>query len=126
MWQYVVKRLILMIPTLIGAALVIFFLMNLVPGDMALLIIGGDQGGDVNVHELAKLRGQLGLDRPLVTVGYRNAAVISRMTRSTVLEVRREDYVRTAWAKGLRERWTVTKHALKNAILPVITITSPS
>ena len=34
----------------------------------------------------------------------------------------REDYVRTAWAKGLRERWVVTKHALKNAILPVITI----
>jgi len=59
---------------------------------------------------------------PIVTVGYRNAAVISRMTRSTVLEVMREDYVRTAWAKGLRERWVVTKHALKNAILPVITI----
>jgi peptide/nickel transport system permease protein len=44
------------------------------------------------------------------------------MTRSTVLEVMREDYVRTAWAKGLRERWVVTKHALKNAILPVVTI----
>ncbi len=246
MWQYVVKRLLLMIPTLIGAALVIFLLMNLVPGDVALLIIGGDQGGDVNPHELMKLRQQLGLNRPLymqflswlwgvvrldfgkslwtgasvieelmirlplslevaiaativsiliaiplgtlaairqdtwvdyvvrvvsigglampafwtgiliilflviyfewsppleyvsitrdpwenfqqlvwpiVTVGYRNAAVISRMTRSTVLEVMREDYVRTAWAKGLHERWVVTKHALKNAILPVITI----
>src|SRR5262247_4391504 len=246
MWQYIVKRLLLMIPTLIGAALVIFLLMNIIPGDVALLIIGGDQGGDINPRELAKLRGQLGLDRPLyeqfltwlwnvirldfgkslwtgapileeimirlpvtleiaifatvvsiiiaiplgtlaairqdtwvdyvvrvisigglampafwtgiliilllviyfewsppleyvsitrdpwenfqqlvwpiVTVGYRNAAVISRMTRSTVLEVMREDYVRTAWAKGLRERWVVTKHALKNAILPVITI----
>jgi peptide/nickel transport system permease protein len=246
MWQYVVKRLLLMIPTLFGAALVIFLLMNLVPGDVALLIIGGDQGGDINTHELEKLRQQLGLNRPLfvqflswlwgvirldfgkslwtgasvieelmirlplslevaiaatvvsiliaiplgtlaairqdtwvdyvvrvisigglampafwtgiliilllviyfewappleyvsitrdpwenfqqlvwpiVTVGYRNAAVISRMTRSTVLEVMREDYVRTAWAKGLRERWVVTKHALKNAILPVITI----
>ena len=246
MWQYVVKRLLLMIPTLLGAALVIFLLMNLVPGDVALLIIGGDQGGDINTHELEKLRQQLGLNRPLfvqflswlwgvmrldfgkslwtgasvieelmirlplslevaiaatvvsiiiaiplgtlaairqdtwvdyvvrvisigglampafwtgiliilllviyfewappleyvsitrdpwenfqqlvwpiVTVGYRNAAVISRMTRSTVLEVMREDYVRTAWAKGLRERWVVTKHALKNAILPVITI----
>jgi len=246
MWQYVVKRLLLMIPTLLGAALVIFLLMNLVPGDVALLIIGGDQGGDINTHELEKLRQQLGLNRPLfvqflswlwgvmrldfgkslwtgasvieelmirlplslevaiaatvvsiiiaiplgtlaairqdtwvdyvvrvisigglampafwtgiliilllviyfewappleyvsitrdpwenfqqlvwpiVTVGYRNAAVISRMTRSTVLEVMREDYVRTAWAKGLRERWVVMKHALKNAILPVITI----
>ena len=246
MWQYVVKRLLLMIPTLIGAALVIFLLMYLVPGDVALLIIGGDQGGDVNLQELAKLRDRLGLNRPLyvqflswlwgvmrldfgkslwtgasvveelairlplslevaiaatlvsiliaiplgtlaairqdtwvdyvvrvvsigglaipafwtgiliilflviyfewspplefvsltrdpwenfqqlvwpiVTVGYRNAAVISRMTRSTVLEVMREDYVRTAWAKGLRERGVVMKHALKNAILPVITI----
>jgi peptide/nickel transport system permease protein len=65
MWQYIVKRLLLMIPTLIGAALVIFLLMNIIPGDVALLIIGGDQGGDINPRELAKLRTQLGLDRPL-------------------------------------------------------------
>jgi peptide/nickel transport system permease protein len=246
MWQYVTKRVLLMIPTLIGAALVIFLLMNIVPGDIALLIIGGDQGGDINPRELAKLRAQLGLDRPLymqflswlwdvvrldfgkslwtgapimeelwirlplslevailatvvstiiaiplgtiaairqdtwvdyvvrvisigglaipafwtgimiilflviffewgpplefvsitedpwenfkmlvwpiVSVGYRNAAVTTRMTRSTILEVMREDYIRTAWSKGLRERVVVTKHALKNAMLPVITI----
>ena len=66
MWQYVVKRLLLMIPTLLGAALVIFLLMNIIPGDVALLIIGGDQGGDINPRELAKLRTQLGLDRPAV------------------------------------------------------------
>src|SRR5262245_62720932 len=65
MWQYIVKRLLLMIPTLIGAALLIFLLMNIIPGDVALLIIGGDQGGDINPRELAKLRTQLGLDRPL-------------------------------------------------------------
>jgi len=59
---------------------------------------------------------------PILSVGYRYAAVTARMTRSTVLEVMREDYVRTAWAKGLRERAVVVKHALKNAILPVITI----
>jgi peptide/nickel transport system permease protein len=246
MWQYVTKRVLLMIPTLLGAALVIFLLMNIVPGDIALLIIGGDQGGDINPRELARLRAQLGLDRPLymqflswlwdvvrldfgkslwtgapimeellirlplslevailativstiiaiplgtiaairqdtwvdyvvrvisigglaipsfwtgiliilflviffewgpplefvsitedpwenfkqlvwpiVSVGYRYAAVTTRMTRSTVLEVMREDYIRTAWAKGLRERIIVTKHALKNAMLPVITI----
>jgi peptide/nickel transport system permease protein len=246
MWQYVTKRVLLMIPTLIGAALVIFLLMNIVPGDIALLIIGGDQGGDINPRELAKLRAQLGLDRPLyvqffswlwdvvrldfgkslwtgapimeelwirlplslevailatvvsviiaiplgtiaairqdtwidyvvrvisigglaipsfwtgiliilflviffewgpplefvsitedpwenfkmlvwpiVSVGYRNAAVTTRMTRSTVLEVMREDYIRTAWSKGLHERIIVMKHALKNAMLPVITI----
>ena len=54
--------------------------------------------------------------------GYRNAAVSTRLTRSTVLEVMREDYIRTAWAKGLRERMVVVKHTLKNAMLPVITI----
>ena len=54
---------------------------------------------------------------PAASVGYRYAAVTTRMTRSTVLEVMREDYVRTAWAKGLRERAVVVKHALKNAIL---------
>jgi peptide/nickel transport system permease protein len=235
-----------MIPTLIGAALLIFLLMNIIPGDVALLIIGGDQGGDINPHELAKLRTQLGLDRPLyeqflawlwgvmrldfgkslwtgapileeimirlpltleiaifatiistiiaiplgtlaairqdtwvdyavrvfsigglaipafwtgiliilflviyfewgpplefvsltsdpwenikqliwpiVTVGYRNAAVAARMTRSTMLETMREDYIRTALAKGLQERTVVVKHALKNAFLPVLTI----
>jgi peptide/nickel transport system permease protein len=246
MSQYIVKRLLLMIPTLIGAALLIFLLMNIIPGDVALLIIGGDQGGDINPHELAKLRTQLGLDRPLyeqflawlwgvmrldfgkslwtgapileeimirlpltleiaifatiistiiaiplgtlaairqdtwvdyavrvfsigglaipafwtgiliilflviyfewgpplefvsltsdpwenikqliwpiVTVGYRNAAVAARMTRSTMLETMREDYIRTALAKGLQERTVVVKHALKNAFLPVLTI----
>src|SRR5262245_65978603 len=44
------------------------------------------------------------------------------MTRSTLLEVLREDYIRTAWAKGLRERAVVIRHALKNAMLPVITL----
>ena len=59
---------------------------------------------------------------PVLTVGYRYAAVTTRMTRSTVLEVMREDYIRTAWAKGLQERAVVIRHALKNAMLPVITL----
>src|SRR6058998_2725898 len=236
MWQYVLKRLLLMIPTLLGVALVVFLLMHVVPGDIALLILGaGDQGGDVNLFELQKVRNKLGLDRPLyeqffswvwgivrldfgnslwtgapvieelrirfpltlviaiplgtlaairqdtwvdygvrvisigglaipnfwtgillilflviyfqwspplvfvplwenpwenfkqliwpiVTVGYRNAAVSTRLTRSAVLEIMREDYIRTAWAKGLREFIVVIKHTLKNAMLPVITI----
>jgi peptide/nickel transport system permease protein len=246
-WQYIVKRILLMITTLLGAALVVFLLMNVVPGDTALLILGtGEQGGDVNLQDLERLRARLGLNRPLheqffswlwgivrldfgtslwsgapiseelsnrlpmtlqvalfatlistviaiplgtlaavrqdtwvdylvrvisigglaipafwtgiliilflvvyfewspplvfvplwedpwenlkqlvwpiVTVGYRNAAVGTRMTRSAVLEVMREDYIRTAWAKGLQERLVVVKHTLKNAMLPVITI----
>ena len=59
---------------------------------------------------------------PALIVGYRFSATASRMTRSTMLEVLREDYVRTARAKGLGERAVVIRHALKNALIPVITI----
>ncbi len=61
---------------------------------------------------------------PAVSVGYRYSAVSMRMTRSTVLEVLREDYVRTARAKGLRESLVVLRHALRNALLPVVTVVS--
>lgn len=60
---------------------------------------------------------------PALALGFRLSAIVSRMTRSTMLEVLREDYIRTAWAKGLRERVIIFRHALKNALLPVITIT---
>ena len=59
---------------------------------------------------------------PAVAVGYRYAAVVVRMTRSAMLEVLREDYVRTARAKGLFEKVIINQHALKNALLPVITL----
>ncbi len=59
---------------------------------------------------------------PAAVLGFRLAAATMRMTRSTVLEVLREDYVRTAWAKGLGGRIVVYKHALKNALIPVVTI----
>jgi peptide/nickel transport system permease protein len=59
---------------------------------------------------------------PALAVGYRYSAVATRMTRSAVLEVLREDYIRTARAKGLWERVVLTRHALKNAMLPVITV----
>jgi peptide/nickel transport system permease protein len=59
---------------------------------------------------------------PAAILGFRLSAATMRMTRSTLLEVLREDYVRTAWAKGLDERLIIYKHALKNALIPVITI----
>jgi peptide/nickel transport system permease protein len=59
---------------------------------------------------------------PAITVGYRYAAVSMRMTRSTMLEVMREDYIRTARAKGLLRRIIINRHALKNALLPVVTL----
>jgi len=59
---------------------------------------------------------------PAAVLGLRLSAATMRMTRSTLLEVLREDYVRTAWAKGLGERLIIYKHALKNALIPVVTI----
>jgi len=50
------------------------------------------------------------------------AAVLMRLTRSAMLEVLRNDYIRTAWSKGLRERTVVWRHALKNALIPVVTL----
>jgi peptide/nickel transport system permease protein len=246
MRTYLTKRLLLIVPTLLGVAVVVFLIMRVIPGDVSLLILGGDQTGRIDPQQLAALRHQLGLDQPLavqfatwlwgvmrldfgtslwtgqpvidevlirlplslevailativsvilavplgmlaavrqdtwvdyairvvsiggqaipsfwvgilvilflviyfgwgppleftppwvdpwanfqqlvwpvVTIGYRYAAVTTRMTRSTVLEVLREDYIRTAWAKGLRDRAVVIRHALKNAMLPVVTL----
>ena len=245
MRTYLAKRLLLVVPTLLGVAALVFVIMRVIPGDVALLILGGD-GGNIDQAQLVAMHRELGLDQPLLvqfgtwlwgvlrfdfgtslwtgqpvveellirlplslelaflatgvsvliaiplgmlaaarqdtwvdyvvrvisigglaipsfwvgilvilllviyfgwgppleftppwvdpwanfqqmvwpvlTVGYRYAAVTTRMTRSTVLEVLREDYIRTAWAKGLAERVIVIRHALKNAMLPVITL----
>jgi len=59
---------------------------------------------------------------PALAVGYRSSALIMRITRSSLLEVMREDYIRTAWAKGQTGRVVIWRHALKNAMLPVVTI----
>ncbi len=59
---------------------------------------------------------------PALAVGYRYSAVTTRMTRSALLEALREDYIRTAWAKGLGQRVITLRHALRNALLPVITV----
>jgi len=59
---------------------------------------------------------------PSVTLGMLSLAIIARMTRSSMLEVIRQDFIRTARAKGLRERATIGRHALKNALLPIVTI----
>jgi peptide/nickel transport system permease protein len=246
MRQYILKRLLLMIPTLFGVAVLIFFLLRVVPGDIVELKYAGT-GSYAPKEALARERAQLGLDKPIwqqfvswiwgivrldfgtsmwtgqpitheiairlelsielalmatfvavlisiplgalaavkqdtwidyfvrifsiaglsipsfwlgiviiltfiiyfrwlppltftpfwwvdpkanlsqliwpaLAVGYRYSAVATRMTRSAMLEVLREDYVRTARAKGLWERAVVIRHALKNALLPVITV----
>jgi peptide/nickel transport system permease protein len=59
---------------------------------------------------------------PAIIVGMSMAGMLMRLTRTMMLEVLRQDYIRTAWAKGLRERVVILRHALKNALIPVITI----
>ncbi|MDC3413790.1 ABC transporter permease [Aquibacillus sp. 3ASR75-11] len=59
---------------------------------------------------------------PALTLGVMSAAMITRMVRSSMLEVLNEDYIRTAEAKGVRSFWVILKHAFRNALIPVITI----
>ena len=59
---------------------------------------------------------------PAIVLGMEMSGMTMRMTRTMMLEVLRQDYIRTAWAKGLKERIVVTRHALKNALIPVVTI----
>ena len=78
-------------------------------------------GGYVSPGEdlAANLRGML---LPALVLGSGNAAVLMRHTRSAMLGVLRQDYIRTARAKGVRERFVVLKHALRNALVPVVTL----
>jgi peptide/nickel transport system permease protein len=251
MYQYIAKRVLLTIPTLLGAAALVFILMRLIPGDICLVRLGGG-GGSFDPKALVACHAEIGVDRPFIvqfaefiwglvrfdfgrsmwsgkpvsteilarlpisleiallgtavaisiaiplgtisalkqntwidvvvrifaiggiatpsfwlgimsvllvldlsawingtpwmppidyvpiwkdpirnlsmailpaiTVGYRYAAVSMRMTRSAMLEVMREDYIRTARSKGLLNKIIVNRHALKNALLPVVTL----
>ena len=245
MYRYLIRRILLMVPTLIGAAILVFILMRLIPGDIVRMRMGGGSGG-VSQEIVDAERKRLGIDKPMwaqfvdwsvgilkgdmgksmwtgnpvtqeiaarfpvslevaliatflavilaiplgtmaalkqdswvdyavrifsiaglatpsfwlgililllfvsvfkwmppltytplwqdpianlaqtlwpaLATGYRYSAVATRMTRSSVLEVLREDYIRTARAKGLFENLVVNRHALKNAMLPVITV----
>jgi peptide/nickel transport system permease protein len=245
MWKYLLKRFLLMLPTLLGVAIVTFTLIRIIPGDVVELRYSGDRGA-VSQELLDKERARIGLDQPVwrqfvtwilgvarldfgtsmwtgapiweeirlrfalsvqvaimatmvavllaiplgvlaalkqdtwidyavrlfsiaglatpsfwlgivailvllivfkwlppmvytpfwvnpwqnlaqliwpaLAVGYRYSAVATRMTRSAMLEVLREDYIRTARAKGLMEKLILSRHALKNAMLPVMTV----
>jgi peptide/nickel transport system permease protein len=59
---------------------------------------------------------------PALLLGVTSSASLMRLTRTTMLEVLRQDYIRTAWSKGLRERVVIVRHALRNAMIPVITL----
>ena len=66
MRTYILKRILLMVPTLLGAATLVFLIMRVIPGDVALLIFGGDQAGHIDPKQLADMRQRLGLDDPLL------------------------------------------------------------
>ena len=245
MLRYTINRVLLMIPTLFGVAVLVFFMLRVVPGDIVEIKLRGD-GGSVTQETIDSERKRLGLDRPLLTqfadfmvgmakgdfgismwterpvwteiairlelsmqvalmatiiavllaipmgtmaalfrdtwidytvriltigglsipsfwfgmlimlsllaffnwlppitftpiyvdpwenlkqliwpamaVGYRYCAVVARMIRSSLLEVLNEDYIRTARAKGVYERLVISRHALRNALLPAITV----
>ncbi|MGH2617162.1 MAG: ABC transporter permease [Thermomicrobiales bacterium] len=59
---------------------------------------------------------------PAFALGFSAAGLLARLVRSSMLDVLREDYVRTAWAKGLPEQWIIVRHALRNALIPALTI----
>ena len=103
MWKYIVKRFLLMILTFL---IVFKWLPPMVYTPFW-------------VNPWANLEQ---LIWPALAVGYRYSAVATRMTRSAMLEVLREDYIRTARAKGLTQKLILRRHALKNAMLPVITV----
>ena len=62
---------------------------------------------------------------PTVTLGALPSAYLARVTRASMLEVLRQDYVRTAWAKGLAEQTVILRHVVRNALLPVLTLAGP-
>ena len=77
-------------------------------------------------YQLGEWHGDLGqLWLPAFALGFPYASIVARLTRASMLEVIRQDYIRTARAKGLRETVIIARHALRNALIPVITILGP-
>jgi oligopeptide transport system permease protein len=77
-------------------------------------------------YELGGWKGDIGqLWLPAFALGFPYASIVARLTRASMLEVIRQDYIRTARAKGLKEMLVIVRHALRNALIPVITILGP-
>lgn len=99
----------------LGSILILIFAkwLETVTNGTFFYVLGGWTGGI----------GQLWL--PAFALGFPYASIVARLTRASMLEVIRQDYIRTARAKGLRETVVVARHALRNALIPVITILGP-
>lgn len=120
--QYKLDDRVAMLVVLMGFSMPIFWLgiiMQIIFGlKLGILPVSGMQSpGQTGFFDLIKH-----LILPAVALATGATAIIARMTRSSMLEVIRQDYIRTARAKGLDERLTISRHALKNALVPVVTV----
>lgn len=111
--QYSFSDISLMIVALLGVSLPSFWL-----GLMFILYLSVK----IQIFPVAGWGTFMHVVLPALTLGTGGAAIVARMTRSSMLEVIRQDYIRTAKAKGVKEQIIVYKHALKNAMIPVITV----
>lgn len=111
--QYSLVDSISMIGALLGVAMPNFWL-----GLMLILVFSVGMG----ILPSGGFTGVSSLILPSLTLGTGAAAIITRMTRSSMLEVIRQDYIRTARAKGVNEKRVINHHALKNALIPIITV----
>ncbi|MFZ3590436.1 ABC transporter permease [Bacillus sp. DJP31] len=111
--QYSFSDVSLMIVALLGVSLPSFWL-----GLMFILYLSVK----IQIFPVAGWGTFMHVVLPALTLGTGGAAIVARMTRSSMLEVIRQDYIRTARAKGVKEQVIVYKHALKNAMIPVITV----
>jgi peptide/nickel transport system permease protein len=131
--QYSVLDYASMVGALVGASLPVFWLglmlMLLFAVTLPILPVSG-RGAPFVEAVGAVFRGDASLlirslrhlALPAVALGLSRAAVVARLTRSSMLEVLRQDYVRTARSKGLPERAVINQHALRNALVPVVTV----
>ena len=115
----------LMVISISGAAIPTFFLGILLILLFSVRLRWLPSGGYVPLTE-DPIQHWKSMIMPAFALGFSSAALLARMVRSTMLEVLREDYVRTAFAKGIGQRQVVVRHALRNALIPVITVIGAS
>ena len=116
---------ILTVIAISGAAIPTFFLGILLILFFAVRLRWLPSGGYAPMHEdpVAHFKAML---MPAFALGFSSAGLLARLVRSSMLDVLREDYVRTAFAKGLPERFVVIRHALRNALIPALTVIGTS
>jgi peptide/nickel transport system permease protein len=107
---------------LVGLAVPNFLLGTLIIFGLSVFLGVLPNAGNYVSFTEAPLRNLQQLFFPAITLGFAFAASVMRMTRSSMLEVLGEDYVRTARSKGLRERHVIVRHSLRNALIPVVTL----